>query len=61
MDDRWDGDGHDGNHRINGAPSTEINRTDITVYSGTALFNGVNAAGDLGLWATDGTSGGTRS
>ena len=43
-----------------GAASTGINPTDITVYSGMALFNGANAAGDLGLWTTDGTSGGTQ-
>ena len=45
---------------INGAPSTAINPTDITVYNGMALFNGVNAAGRPGLWTTDGTSGGTH-
>ena len=51
---------------IDGAASGGINPTDITVFDGKALFNsasGTNAAGpagDLGLWTTDGTAGGTK-
>jgi hypothetical protein len=51
---------------INGTASTGINPTDITAFNGVALFNGASSAnaagpaGHLGLWTTDGTSGGTQ-
>ena len=42
--------------------STGVNPTDMTVFGGEVLFNGVdNTAGNVGgLWATDGTKGGTH-
>jgi ELWxxDGT repeat protein len=33
---------------------------EFTVFNGKVLFDGVNAAGNLGLWVTDGTAGGTH-
>jgi ELWxxDGT repeat protein len=33
---------------------------EFTVFNGKVLFDGVNAAGNLGLWVTDGTAAGTH-
>ncbi len=43
-----------------GAAATGLNPTDMTVFDGKVLFNGVDANGLSGLWATDGTAGGTH-
>ena len=40
---------------INGAASTGVNPSDMTVFNGSVLFNGVDTAGHLGLWVTNGT------
>ncbi len=46
---------------VNGAASTGVNPTDITVLnSTTALFNGENVALQQGLWTTDGSGAGTH-
>ena len=49
---------------INGALSTGanpgVNPTDVTVFNGSVLFNGVDTAGHLGLWVTNGTGAGTQ-
>jgi ELWxxDGT repeat protein len=37
-----------------------LNPTDFTVFNGEVLFDGVDAAGDYGLWVTDGTAAGTH-
>jgi ELWxxDGT repeat protein len=37
-----------------------ITPTDITTFNGKAVFEGLNANGDYGLWATDGTAQGTH-
>src|SRR6516162_2228060 len=36
-----------------------FNPTDLTVFGAEVLFNGVDAAGHTGLWATNGTAPGT--
>ena len=46
---------------INGAASTGVNPIDMTVFNGSVLFNGVDTAGHLGLWITNGTGAGPRS
>jgi len=43
-----------------GAAATGLNPTDMTGFDGKVLFNGVDAQGLSGLWATDGTAGGTQ-
>ncbi len=43
-----------------GAAATGLNPTDMTVFDGEVLFNGADANGLSGLWATDGTAGGTH-
>ena len=43
-----------------GAAATGLDPTDMTVFNGKVLFNGVDAQGLSGLWATDGTAGGTH-
>ena len=45
---------------INGAASTGVNPTDMTVFNGSVLFNGVDTAGHQGLWITNGTGVGTQ-
>ncbi len=47
---------------ISGAASTGVNPTDMTIYNGEVLFNGVDniGSGELGLWVTNGTAGGTH-
>jgi ELWxxDGT repeat protein len=46
---------------VNGAASTGVNPTDITVLNDTAaLFNGENAALQQGLWTTTGNGAGTH-
>ena len=45
---------------INLAASTEVNPTDMTVFNASVLFNGVDTAGHLGLWVTNGTGAGTQ-
>jgi ELWxxDGT repeat protein len=46
---------------VNGAASTGVSPTDITVLNdAAALFNGADTAGHLGLWTTDGTGAGTQ-
>ncbi len=45
---------------INGAASTGVNPTDMTVFNGSVLFNGVDTAGHQGLWVTNGTGAGTQ-
>ena len=45
---------------INGAASTGVNPTDMTVFNGSVLFNGADTAGHLGLWVTNGTGAGTQ-
>ncbi len=37
-----------------------LNPTDMTVFGSEVLFNGLNSSGDMGLWVTDGTAGGTH-
>ena len=37
-----------------------FNPTDFTVFKGKVLFDGVDAAGNEGLWVTDGTAAGTH-
>jgi ELWxxDGT repeat protein len=47
---------------ISGAGTTAhvgLNPTDLTVFGGEVLFNGVDTAGHNGLWATNGTAAGT--
>ena len=44
---------------IVGAAATGVNPSDITVFNGSALFNGTDTAGNLGLWTTNGTGAGT--
>ena len=43
-----------------GAAATGLDPTDMTVFNGEVLFNGTDAQGLSGLWATDGTAGGTH-
>ena len=43
-----------------GAAATGLNPTDMTIFGGKVLFDGVDANGLSGLWATDGTAGGTH-
>jgi hypothetical protein len=43
-----------------GAAATGLNPTDMTVFKNEVLFNGADASGLSGLWATDGTAGGTH-
>ena len=43
-----------------GASASGLNPTDMTVFGNEVLFNGTDANGRSGLWATDGTAGGTR-
>jgi len=51
---------------INGAASTGVNPSDMTVFNGAVLFNGASSAnaagpaGHLGLWTTNGTATGTQ-
>jgi ELWxxDGT repeat protein len=47
---------------IVGADSTGIstNEFDMTAFNGKALFNGLDASGNNGLWITDGTAQGTH-
>ena len=40
--------------------STGVNPTDMTVFNGSVLFNGVDTAGHQGLWITNGTGAGTQ-
>ena len=49
-----------GSTGIFGASASGIDPTDMTVFNGKALFNGVDRSGLSGLWATDGTAGGTH-
>jgi ELWxxDGT repeat protein len=37
-----------------------LNPTNITVYNGEVLFSGLGASGDMNLWVSDGTAGGTH-
>jgi hypothetical protein len=43
-----------------GAAATGLDPTDMTVFNGKVLFNGADAQGLSGLWATDGTAEGTQ-
>src|SRR5262249_7165932 len=43
-----------------GASTTGIVPTDLTLFNGKMLFNGVDSNGLSGLWITDGTLGGTH-
>ena len=45
--------------RGSGGP-TGLNPTNITVYNGEVLFSGLDASGDMNLWVSDGTAGGTH-
>ena len=45
---------------VNGAATTGLNPTDLTVFNGEVLFNGADANGLSGLWMTDGSAGGTH-
>jgi len=45
---------------INGAASTGVNPSDMTVFNGAVLFNGEDTADHLGLWVTNGTGPGTQ-
>jgi hypothetical protein len=54
-----------GTHEITGivgAPTTRLglDPSDLTVFGTEALFNGADASGDVALWETDGTAGGTH-
>jgi hypothetical protein len=49
-----------GSTGISGAAATGLDPTDMTVFDGKVLFTGVDANGLSGLWATDGTAGGTH-
>ena len=54
-----------GNKRIDppvgaGAAPNGLNPSDMTVFNNEVLFNGADADGLSGLWATDGTAGGTH-
>ena len=40
---------------ITGADASGLNPTDLTVFDGEVLFNGVDASGKAGLWETNGT------
>ena len=44
---------------ISGASSAGIAPSDLTVFGNEALFSGINASGQTGLWTTDGTANGT--
>jgi ELWxxDGT repeat protein len=37
-----------------------LNPTDMTVLNGEILFSGLDASGDMGLWVSNGTAGGTH-
>jgi hypothetical protein len=43
-----------------GASPTGLDPTDLTVFNNEVLFNGADADGLSGLWATNGTAGGTH-
>ena len=45
---------------IAGASSAGVAPADLTVFGADALFSGINASGQTGLWITDGTAGGTH-
>jgi ELWxxDGT repeat protein len=45
---------------ISGANAAGVNPSDLTVFKGKILFNGIDAAGKNGLWVTNGTAGGTH-
>ena len=45
---------------ISGANSAGINPTDFVGFNGEVLFNGVDASGNVGLWATNGSAAGTE-
>lgn len=44
---------------IAGADASGLTPSNLTVYNGEVLFEGVNASGQFGLWTTDGTPGNT--
>jgi ELWxxDGT repeat protein len=44
-----------------GPPTTHVNAPpDLTIFNNEVLFNGLDTAGDNGLWVTDGTAAGTH-
>ena len=44
-----------------GPPTTHVaSPPDLTIFNNEVLFNGLDAAGNNGLWTTDGTASGTR-
>jgi ELWxxDGT repeat protein len=45
---------------IKGASANGLQPTDLTVFGKEVLFAGVDAAGNIGLWATNGTVAGTH-
>ena len=45
---------------VSGASSTGLTPTDMIVYNGEVLFNGLDADDAAGLWVTDGTGAGTH-
>jgi ELWxxDGT repeat protein len=45
---------------ISGANAAGVNPSDLTVFKGKILLNGIDAAGKNGLWVTNGTAGGTH-
>jgi ELWxxDGT repeat protein len=56
-----------GAHELTGISGADANGIfnnshypDFTVFNGEVLFSGINAAGNAGLWVTDGTAAGTH-
>jgi ELWxxDGT repeat protein len=45
---------------VDGAYATGVHPYEFTVFNGKVLFGGVDAAGNTGLWVTDGTTAGTH-
>ena len=43
---------------VNGAASTGVNPSDMTVFNASVLFNGFDSAGNQGLWTTNGAASG---
>jgi hypothetical protein len=48
-----------GNAGVSGAASTGLEPSNMALFGGEVLFSGVDSAGNIGLWKTDGTAAGT--
>ena len=58
VDHKRNGGRHQAEITVNGAASTGVNPSDMTVFNGSVLFNGFDTAGNQGLWTTNGAASG---